>query len=145
MALDLLGARLPEGSTVTVDSAPIIYVLEDHARHARRYVPLFEAASRGEIQLVVSTVTLAEVVAGPLRAGNEILAAQYHRALQGSRNWRIVALTEDIAFLAARIRVARKLRLPDAIQVATAVGSGSIALVTHDVDFKSVSEIRVLS
>src|SRR5688572_3319976 len=145
MALELLGGRLPEGSTVTVDSAPIIYVLEDHARHARRYVPLFEAASRGEIGIVVSTITLAEVVAGPLKAGNEILAAQYHRALQASRNWRVIPLTEDIAFLAARIRVTRNLRLPDAIQVATAVRTGSVALVTHDVDFKAVREIRVLS
>ena len=93
----------------------------------------------------VSAIPLADVVAGPLKAGNEILEAQYHRALQASRNWRVGPVTEDIVFLAARIRVSRKLRLPDAIQVATAVSTGSVALVTHDVDFRSVREIRVLS
>ncbi len=145
MAVDLLGARLPDGATVTVDSAPIIYFLEDHPKLAARYLPLFDAASRGDIYIVVSTITLAEVVIGPLRVGNEVLAAQYHRALRASHNWRITPLTEEIAFLAARIRVSRKLRLPDAIQVATAVSTGSFALVTHDVDFKGVREIRVLS
>ena len=39
----------------------------------------------------------------------------------------------------------RKLRLADAIQVATAVTTGSIALVTHDVDFSNVKEIRIIS
>ncbi len=145
MAIELLGAQLSEGATVTVDSAPIIYFLEDHPRLAARYLPLFDAAARGEIAVVVSAITLAEVVAGPLRAGNEILAAQYHRALQSSRNWRISPVTEEIALLAARIRVTRKLRLPDAIQVATAISTGSVALVTHDIDFKGVREIRVLS
>jgi predicted nucleic acid-binding protein len=54
-------------------------------------------------------------------------------------------VTDEIAFLAAKIRVSRKLRLPDAIQVATAITAGSAALVTHDIDFRAVREIRVLS
>jgi predicted nucleic acid-binding protein len=80
-------------------------------------------------------------MAGPLKARNEILAARYHEAMRGSRNWEIVPVTEEIAILAARIRAVRRLRLPDAIQVATAVATGSVALVTHDVDFSSVQEI----
>lgn len=84
-------------------------------------------------------------MAGPLRAGNEILAAQYHEAMRGSRDWQIVAVTEEIAILAARIRALRKLRLPDAIQVATAVATRSVALVTYDVDCSNVQEIKIVS
>jgi predicted nucleic acid-binding protein len=145
VALALLGASLEDGARLAVDSAPIIYFLEDHRQFAARYAPLFDAAARGDCSVVVSTITLAEVVAGPLGAGNEVLAAQYHRALKESANWRLVPLSDEIAFLAARIRSSRGLRLPDAIQVATAVTEGCAALVTHDVDFRKVSEIKILS
>lgn len=138
-------ASLPVGARVTVDSAPIIHLLEDHPKLATRFAPVFDAAARGDLSIVVSTVTLAEVMAGPLRAGNEILAARYHEGMRRSRNWEIVPVTEEIAALAARIRAERRLRLPDAIQVATAVATGSVALVTHDIDFSAVREIGIIS
>ena len=144
MALTLLG-ELPPNAQVTVDSAPIIYFLEDHPRLAARFAPVFDAAAKGELSIFVSTITVAEVMAGPFKVGNDILAAQYHEALRGSRNWAIVPVTEEIAILAARIRAIRKLRLPDAIQVATAVATGSVALVTHDIDFSKVREIKIIS
>lgn len=144
MALELLGTAFDDGAAIAVDSAPVIYFLDDDRRYAPRYAPLFEAAARGECLVVVSTVTLAEVVTGPLRAGNEVLAARYQRAIQSSANWRVVPLSAEIALLAARIRASRGLRLPDAIQVATAISEGCAALVTHDVDLRKVREIRVL-
>jgi len=144
MALTPLG-ELPSNARVTVDSAPIICFLEDHPKLAARFAPVFDAAARGALSIFVSTITVAEVVAGPLKAGNEILAAQYCEALRGSKNWEIIPVTEEIAILAARIRAIRNLRLPDAIQVATAVATGSLALVTHDIDFSKVREIKIIS
>jgi predicted nucleic acid-binding protein len=144
MGIDLLKG-LPSNARITVDSAPIIYFLQDHPKLADRFAPIFQAAAEGAISLCVSTITLAEVLAGPMKAGNDILAAQYQEAFRGSRNWEIVPVSEEVAVLAARIRVVRRLRLPDAIQVATAVTTGSIALVTHDVDFSNVTEIRIIS
>ena len=144
MALTPLG-ELPSNGRVTVDSAPIIYFLEDHPKLAARFAPVFDAAAQGALSIFVSTITLAEVVAGPLKAGNEILAAQYCEALRGSKNWEIIPVTEEISILAARIRAIRNLRLPDAIQVATAVATASVALVTHDIDFSKVREIKIIS
>jgi predicted nucleic acid-binding protein len=144
MAIAQLG-ELPNNARVTVDSAPIIYFLEDHPKFAARFAPVFDAAANGALSIFVSTITVAEVMAGPLRSGNDILAAQYHEALRGSKNWEIIPVTEEIAILATRIRAIRKLRLPDAIQVATAVATGSVALVTHDIDFSNVQEIKIIS
>ena len=47
-------------------------------------------------------------------------------------------------FPAARIRIRYHLKLPDAIQIATAVHIGSSVLVTHDRDFHGVDEIRIV-
>ena len=42
------------------------------------------------LQVVISAVTLAEVMSGPLRDGNEILAGQYREVLTRSPGWQIV-------------------------------------------------------
>ncbi len=98
----------------------------------------------GELRGVVLVITLAEVLAGPLGHGNEILADRYYRALISSAHWQIQEMYSELLFMAARIRTRYRLKLPDAIQVATAIHSSSSALVTHDRDFSSVDEILIL-
>ena len=129
------------GGRVVVDSAPIIYLLEDDAVFASRYAPFFERAEAGDHELVISTVTLAEVLSGPLRAGDERLAERYRSVLTTPPTWRLVELTAAIAHRAARIRAHSRLRLPDAVQVATALETSSIGLVTHDRDFSSLDAL----
>lgn len=135
---------IPDDARVTIDTAPIIYLLEDYSQFLEQYLPLFERIDAGEIRAVISVVTLAEVLAGPLRNGNEILADRYFRALTANKNWCLQGMDAALSFMAARIRIRYGLKLPDAIQVATAVHSGSIALITHDRDFSSVDEIQIL-
>lgn len=129
---------LPSRGRITVDSAPIIYMLEDHVEFAPRYAPIFERAEAGNYELVISTVTLAEILTGPLRAGDEELADRYRSALTSPPNWHAVDLSPAIAHRAARIRARSRLRLPDAVQMATALETSSIAFVTHHRDFSSL-------
>jgi predicted nucleic acid-binding protein len=133
---------LPEAALLLVDSAPIIYFLEDHPRLAPRFRPLFEAHAAGRIRFAVTTITVAEVLAGPLRAGDEPLARRY-RAILGS--WQPVALDLDIAESAARLRASVGLKLADAVQVASALSINAAALVTHDRDFSRLRSLRVIS
>ena len=135
---------IPDGASLTLDSAPIIYYLQDHPTLAPRFSSLFDAASDGRLILNISTITLAEVMAGPLAAGNEILAAQYREVLCHSPGWQTVPVDENIAAEAARLRTRYRLRLPDAIQVATAIVTRSWALVTHDSALAKVKGIRIL-
>ena len=53
-------------------------------------------------------------------------------------------LTADIAETAARLRAKLNLKLPDAIQVASALAVNADALVTHDRDFATVRGLRVV-
>lgn len=131
-----------DGALVLVDTAPIIYTLEDHRRFAARFKPLFRRHEAGEIALAVTTVTIAEVLTGPMKAGEEALARRYRAALEA---WMVVDFTSDIAESAARLRGRYGLKLPDAIQLASALAINADALVTHDRDFASVTGIRVLA
>ncbi len=134
--------RIPAGALVAVDAAPIIYYLENHPKLAVHFAPWFEAAAQGEILLVISTVTLAEVATGPLQHGNELLAAQYEQVLGASCT--VLPVTQQIAMQAARLRAAHGLRLPDAMVVATAIACGAQALLTHDKAFAKIKEIQVV-
>lgn len=134
-------AAFDDGALVLVDSAPIIYTLEAHARFASRFAPMFQRHADGEIVLAVTTVTIAEVLTGPLKAGEEALAKRYRAVLEA---WQVVDLTCDIAESAARLRGQYKLKLPDAIQVASALSINATALVTHDRDFAKVRGLRIL-
>lgn len=131
-----------QGALVLVDSAPIIYVLESHPKLAGRFAPLFARHERGEIALAVSTVTIAEVLTGPFGMGEEALGRRYRAILD---SWQVVELTSDIAETAARLRAQHRLRLPDAIQLASALAINAEALVTHDRDFGKVRGIRILA
>ena len=49
---------------------------------AARFMPVFERAEAGDYELVIATISLAEVLAGPLRHGNESVASDYRDALR---------------------------------------------------------------
>ncbi len=133
---------LPPGGLVLLDSAPIIYQLEAHPQLARRFQPLFERHAAGTLAFAVSTITIAEVLTGPLRAGDEALTKRYRAVLE---SWQVVELTSDIVESAARLRASLGLRLPDAVQLASALAVNADALVTHDRDFSRVRSLTVIS
>lgn len=135
-------SALSEGALVLVDSAPIIYVLEGHPRFAARFRPLFDRQAEGAITLAVSALTIAEVLTGPLKSGEEALAKRYRAVME---SWQVIDLTAEIAESAARFRVALKLKLPDAVQVASAIAVGADAIATHDRDFSRVRALAVIS
>jgi predicted nucleic acid-binding protein len=133
---------LPDQAVLLIDSAPIIYVIEDHPKLRPRFMPLFEAQAAGRLRFAVTTITMIEVLAGPLQAGDDALARRYRAVLA---LWQPVELDVDIAESAARLRASLRLKLADAIQAASALAINAAALVTHDRDFSRVRSLRVIS
>ena len=133
--------HLPDQALILMDTAPIIYVLEGNARLAGRFRPLFEAHAAGRLRFAVTTITIAEVLTGPLQRSDEALVRRYRAALE---SWHVVALDAGIAESAARLRASLRLKLADAVQVASALAINAAAFVTHDRDFARVRGLRVL-
>jgi predicted nucleic acid-binding protein len=135
-------ADIPERALLVIDSAPIIYFLEKRPTQWDRFKPLFEAHASGRVSLAVTTMAIAEVMTGPLLAGNEAVARRYRTIME---SWQVIPLDIDIAETAARLRASEDLELPDAVQAASALAVNAFALVTHDRDFSRVRSLRVLS
>jgi predicted nucleic acid-binding protein len=141
MALNPFG--LSAGARVLVDTNPLIYVLENHPL-AGRFAELFAAIEAGHLIGVVTPITVAEVLAGPLKAGDDALTERYRLTLTDQGPFRALTLDAETAVFAARLRIQHRLKLPDALQVAAAVLSGCDALVTHDRDFSGVTVIPIV-
>lgn len=133
---------LPDQALLLMDSAPVIYVLDGHPKFGPRFKPLFEAHAAGRLRFAVTTVSIAEVLTGPLQAADEALARRYRAVLE---SWQPIALDVGIAESAARLRASLGLRLADAVQAASALAINAAALVTHDRDFARVHSLRIIS
>lgn len=134
--------RIPSGALLMMDTAPIIYVLEKHPDFAQRFEPLFEAHAAGRLQFAVTTVTISEVLTGPARSANGVLLRKYRNLLE---SWRVAPLDTEVAAEAALLRARYGLKLPDAVQAASARLHNAYALVTNDKGFSRVRGLRVIS
>jgi predicted nucleic acid-binding protein len=111
-----------------------------------RHDALHEAASRAvraerdHHALAISALTYAEILVGPLRAGGRAVAVVERFAAQV----RIVDLSPDIARLAAELRAARGLKLPDAVIVAAGLRLGADVILTADARWKGIEKVAVV-
>ena len=133
--------QLKVNDLVLVDSAPLIYLLDGHAKFSSLFEGLFMAYEAGQLRIAISTITIAEVLAGPFKNGQDVLAKRYEKALSA---FEVIPVTQDIAVSASRLRISCKLKLMDALQAATALEIGAQVLVTHDRDFSRFSGLPVL-
>lgn len=122
---------LPSGP-VAIDTAIVIYFAERNERYIEAVRSLFEAADRGEVRLVTSTITLLEVLVVPYRSGDAVLARRYEELLSRSRGLTLVDLGRPLLHAAAHLRASRGVRTPDAIQLAAALTERCGCFLTND-------------
>jgi predicted nucleic acid-binding protein len=137
----LTAAELPEHALLLMDSAPINYVRERHPTRAQRFMRLFEAHAAGQLEFAVTTMTLAEVLTGPLQARDETPAWRFRAMLESLH---VVDLDADIVERAARLHASLRLRLADAVQAASTLAINADAIATDDRGFSRVRSLRVI-
>ncbi|MEZ4268367.1 MAG: PIN domain-containing protein [Myxococcota bacterium] len=135
--MSILGAR---HRLVVLDTAPLIYFLRGDARRAAHVREILQAATSGELELVISAITEAELLVAPLRAGDPSAVSTVHALLNGSVNFRLHELTRPIARRAAGLRAECSLRLADALVAATGIELGCTALVSNDTAFRRLGD-----
>ena len=112
------------GTTVGLDTAPLIYFIEENPAWIDIVRPFFEAMDRDDFIVVTSTVTLLEVLVHPLRNNSKELAAEYRDILLNSKLI-TMEVSNTIAEQAAALRASHNIRTPDAIQISAALEAGA--------------------
>lgn len=133
-----------QGQIVGLDSAPLIYFIEENPTYLEMTDAFFEAMVRGEFRVITSVVTLLEVLVYPLRQGNTLLAQQYRDILFNQEGLITIEMSPSIAEVAAQLRAIHNLRTPDAIQMATAICGGASFFLTNDARLPSLPGLEVL-
>jgi predicted nucleic acid-binding protein len=140
MALvDELGA-----GPVALDTAPFIYLIEEHETFLPIVEPVFAAIDAGRLTAVTSALTLLEVLVVPLRATDSVLARRYEELLAGSRGLELAEVSRAVLRDAATLRAVTGMRSPDAIQIATALRHGCTGFVTNDRALPAPPRLRIL-
>ena len=133
-----------EGNLVFLDSAPLIYFVEEREPYAELLTPFFEAVDAGKIRVFTSTITYAEAMVHPCRQGNQDLIEKYETLLLETLSLTIVPFNLNLAKRTAEIRAQHGLKTPDAIQWATATRYGVKFFLTNDRSFRRFSYPQVL-
>jgi predicted nucleic acid-binding protein len=105
---------------------------------------ILDAAESGRLTVVLATLALAEIAVGPVRAGDETIVERYADEIRDLRGVQIVPLTADIALDVGVIRGRHRIRLADAIHLATARRAGASAIVTNDRQMPDIPQVAVI-
>ncbi|MEG4087320.1 hypothetical protein [Microcoleus sp. POL10_C6] len=79
-----------QGQVVGLDTAPLIYFMEQNPKYLEMMLLFFRSFNRGDFRIVTSTVTLVEVLVHPLRQKNTALAQEYREILMNQAILRTV-------------------------------------------------------
>jgi prevent-host-death family protein len=128
------GANLALGAAVAIDATALIPYLRGDAS-SRRHEPLIEAIAAGRWRGVLSMPTLQTLVEGPLREGDEALAARYEAVFSDPAAWTLVSLTPQVALAAARLQrpgTPAAMEPGIALELASALHGGATAMISRD-------------
>jgi len=140
-----LSQELGRVSTIFVDTAPVIYYIEAHAQFGPLAKEVGTAFQPGRVRAFSSVMTLAEVVAKPIEAGDEKLARRFAEFLKSGKNFSLVEISAGIAERAGRLKGRHaSLRTVDAVQIAAAVHVGAEAFITNDVRLRKIREVKIV-
>lgn len=101
---------------------------------------ILEAVDRGEIEAIVSIVTIAELCVGYYK-NNEIKEKEeFVAGLYANKNYKIVNLDLILADKCAEIKSKTNLKLPDCIIIASSMIEKVLILITNDSKFDKAKD-----
>lgn len=132
------GRILLQHQCVFLDSAPMIYHLEDIKPYSILTTEVFTALAKGELEGILSTVSITELLTKPFKEGRDDQIAVFEAFVFSLPQTRLAVPTYSIAKQAARLRGQYGLRTPDALLFSTAQAEGCDAFLTNDIRLKKL-------
>lgn len=129
---------------VGLDANVFIYLFEADGPLARAAAAVLDAISIGRITGITSSLTVTELVVGPVAVGDETMAERYADAVRSVENLHVVPATVEIAADAGFVRGRTGMTLADSVHVTTARTAGATVLLTNDPRIKPIPHLEVV-
>jgi len=128
------------GKLVGLDTNIFIYHYQKHPRYIANTRLLFTNLIEEKITAVTSVITLTELLSFKAK---EKEIERIRDAFFSTPHLTILPIEFEIAIKAAEIRRAYSYRLPDAIQLATAISEKADVFITNDRRLKGFKELKI--
>jgi predicted nucleic acid-binding protein len=136
---------IPEGALVGLDSMIWIYEVESDPVFGPVVRPFFQQRlSTGRNRAGSSLLLLGELLVRPLAQGRTDLVNRFRAAIIPSPGFLVWEATRDVVEQAAALRVKYRLKMLDALHVASAVVNRADFFLTNDEGLRRVNEVKVL-
>ena len=136
---------MTECKKVFLDTAPLIYFLDDDANFGEKMRCILEAVLGTDKKVVSSVITCDEYLVYPFRTNNQEKIDVFFEFTKDC-NIELTPITVEIAMKAAAIRAKYEYFKPmDALQLAVATEMGCDAFLTNDKQLKQFIEIRCIT
>jgi len=131
-------------SKLFVDTAPIIYILDNHPVFHKISQDIIRKNFIAKTEFITSILTFMEYAVKPKQM-NDKKAEDNFKNFLFAIGCKILPITLEIADIGAEIRAKYSGIKPfDAIQIATAIYNNCDAFVTNDKQLKQIKEINIL-
>jgi predicted nucleic acid-binding protein len=127
-----------------LDTAPVIYFVEENPHYLALVQPVFDRIDSGSLIAVTSPITLSECLVHPYRLQQTDAALAFRELIVHGDSVAFIAIDDEIADKAADLRARHNLTLADALQAATALRAACDAFLTNDPALKRVPELNVI-
>jgi predicted nucleic acid-binding protein len=129
---------------VYLDANVVISLVETTRPLTVGQAVLVTSIDRGSDIGVTSELTVAETLVYPFRKENADAVDSFLSFLSDRPSFKTVAISRPVLLRAARIRAGTRLKLADAIHLATALEAGCTRFLTNDRDFRAGDGIEVV-
>lgn len=130
---------------VFIDTAPIIYFLENSPLYMEMMEKFFTKCMEEHIQIVTSALTIEEYLVAPYSNGKPEYADNFKRFLQ-YMNIEVADIDAEIAEQGAKIRGQYKnFKAMDALQIATAIVKKCDMFFTNDKQLRQEKELPCMT
>ncbi len=134
---------MTEYKSVFIDTAPFIYLVEEHPSYFKIIENLLEDYKSLDSRLFTSVITYMEFCVVPERDGRKDLIEKFNNFIL-NLNIEITEINLNIAKKAYKLRsLYSNLKGLDAMQLACALENECSLFITNDMKFKKIKEISI--
>ena len=133
------------GKRVYFDTNIFIYILENHPEFGETCLSVVQSGADKELDGYSGDLVLAELLVKPLKDNNARAVKAVKDLFTEDTKIELLPHTRSAFITAAHLRANHKIKLPDALHLATAIENHIEIFLTNDRDIPLIPEITVLT
>lgn len=137
-----IDAFLKRHSSVGFDANILIGLIEANLEYGKAARGIFQAFERHNNRVWTSVITIPEVLSKPISQGAQNVVRDYEERLYSSPIL-FAEVTLSIARTASSLGGQYKLKVRDALHIASLMAYGATGFITADKDFESITDLEV--